>query len=359
MRATAIGTGFSGVTPEREIAPVDSTVAAAAAAELDRKTKPRGSLGRLEALAVQLAAIRRTLALGELPAAVVVAAADHGYAEEGVSAYPQSVTREMLRAFAHGGAAVSVLAQTVGARLEIVDVGVVGAERHPSVRSVRIAAGTRNATKGPAMTRDQSAAALRAGALLAGELADDGVALLALGEMGIGNSAAAAALAAALLPADPSLVCGPGTGLDLVGIRRKVGAVERALTANRIDPALPLEALAAVGGLEIAFLVGAMLGCAARQLLLVLDGLIVGAAALVAARLAPSICGYMVAAHLSPEPGHRLLLEELGLEPLLHWQLRLGEGSGATLVLPLLRQAGAILAEMATFEAAGVTDAGR
>jgi len=343
----------------REIAPVDSTVAAAAAAELDRKTKPRGSLGRLESVAVQLAAIRGTLALGALPAAVIVAAADHGYAQEGVSAYPQSVTREMLRAFAHGGAAVSVLARTTGTRLEIADVGVVGAERHPSIRSVRVVAGTRNATRGPAMTPEESAAALSAGALLAGELADDGIAVLALGEMGIGNSTAAAALAAALLPAAPCLVCGAGTGLDPTGIRRKVDAVGRALTANRIDPSLPLEALAAVGGLEIAFLVGAMLAGAARQLVLVLDGFIVAAAALVAARIAPSIRGYMIAAHLSPEPGHRLLLEELELDPLLHWQLRLGEGSGATLVLPLLRQAGAILCEMATFEAAGVTDAGR
>ena len=208
------------------------------------------------------------------------------------------------------------------------------------------------------MTTEERAVAMNAGALLAGELADDGIALLALGEMGIGNTTAAAALAAALLPAEPCLVCGAGTGLDSAGIRRKLDTVGRALKANRIDPSLPLEALAALGGLEIAFLVGAMLAGAERQLVLVLDGFIVAAAALVAARVAPPLRGYMIASHLSAEPGHRLLLQQLELEPLLHWQLRLGEGSGATLVLPLLRQAGAILAEMATFDAAGVTDAG-
>jgi nicotinate-nucleotide--dimethylbenzimidazole phosphoribosyltransferase len=341
------------------VAPLDATAAAAARTELDRKTKPRGSLGRLETLAVQLAAVRGTLSLASLPAAVLVAAADHGYAAAGVSAYPQEVTRQMLRNFAAGGAAVSVLTHAVGARLEIVDVGVVDGDAHPSLRSMRIAAGTRNAAEGPAMTADEGWAAVEAGAAIATELADADVAVLALGDMGIGNTTAASALAAALLAVPPDEVCGPGTGLDDAGISRKIETVTRALRVNAAAMDDPFKTLTAVGGLEIAFLVGVILAGAAARLVLVLDGFIVGAAALVAARVAPASAGYMVAAHVSPEPGHRLLLNDLGLTPLLDWQLRLGEASGATLVLPLLKQAGAILADMATFEGAGVSDSGR
>jgi len=264
----------------------------------------------------------------------------------------------MLRNFADGGAAVSVLAREVGARLEIVDVGVVNGDTHPAIRSLRIAPGTRNATEGAAMTSDEVRAAVEAGASVAAELAAD-VAVLALGDMGIGNTTAASALAAALLAVSPEDVCGPGTGLDDAGVRRKVETVARALRANAAEMDDPLATLTAVGGLEIAFLVGVILGGAAARLVLVLDGFIVGAAALVAARIAPATVGYMVAAHVSPEPGHRLLLKELNLTPLLDWQLRLGEASAATLVLPLLRQAGAILADMATFHATGVSDSGR
>ncbi len=341
------------------VEPIDPVWAEAAQAELDRKTKPRGSLGRLEELAVQIAAVRRTLAPGSLPAAVLVAAADHGYAAAGVSAYPQEVTRQMLVNFASGGAAVSVLARSAGAQLEVVDVGVIGADPHPAIRSLRIAAGTRDATAGPAMTDVEARRAVEAGAETAAGLARAGVELLALGEMGIGNTTAASALAAALLPVEPDRVCGRGTGLDDAGVLRKIDAVSRALRVTEVDPLEPLRVLAAVGGLEIAFLVGAILGGAAERLVLVLDGFVVGAAALVAARLAPWAVGYMVAAHRSPEPGHRLVLEELALAPLLDWQLRLGEASGAALALPLVRQAGAILAEMATFERAGVSDSGR
>jgi nicotinate-nucleotide--dimethylbenzimidazole phosphoribosyltransferase len=205
----------------------------------------------------------------------------------------------------------------------------------------------------------ETRAAIEAGAVAAAELAADGIAVLALGEMGIGNTTAASALTCALLGVPPERVCGPGTGLDDAGVARKVRTVAQALRANPAAARTPLAALAGVGGLELAFLVGAALGGAANRLVLVLDGFIVGAAALVAARLAPAVAQSMVAAHVSPEPGHRLLLEELELTPLLDWQLRLGEASGATIVLPLLRQAAAILTEMSTFEAAGVNDAGR
>jgi nicotinate-nucleotide--dimethylbenzimidazole phosphoribosyltransferase len=327
------------------IAPLEHGTYLAARAALDAKTKPRGSLGRLEELACRLAGIRRATSPARLRSIVVVAAADHGVVEEGVSAYPQEVTRQMLANFATGGAAVCVLARGVGVELRVVDCGV--------------GAGTRNLARGPAMSRTESLARVRDGIALAGELDADGFGAVALGEMGIGNSTSAAALSAALLAVEPARVCGRGTGLDDQGLARKMEVVARALRTNRPDPGDPLGVLAAVGGFEIAFLSGLALGAAARRLAVVLDGFITGAAALVAARLAPHAVDAMVAAHRSPEPGHALVLEALGLEPLLDLGLRLGEGSGAVLALPLLDAAFAILNEMATFVEAGVTDAGR
>lgn len=341
------------------IEPIDAGYAARAQVELDRKTKPRRSLGRLEDLAVQLAAIRRRLDLLPFEAAVVVAAADHGYAARAVSAYPQEVTRQMLLNFAAGGAAVAVFARQARARLLVVDVGVIDAVSDPQITSLRIASGTADATAGPAMTTGEMRAAAEAGIATATKLAGKEVSVLALGDMGIGNSTAASALCAALHGVAPSAVCGPGTGLDAAGVARKVAIVERALLVNAVDGSDPLTALAAVGGLEIAFLTGAILGAARARQAIVLDGFIVGAAALVAARLAPLSVEYMVAAHLSPEPGHRLTLDSLGLVPLIDFELRLGEGSGAALVLPILKAAAALLVEMATFESAGVTDSGR
>ena len=198
-----------------------------------------------------------------------------------------------------------------------------------------------------------------AGEALARELAGDGIGLIGIGEMGIGNTTAASALCAALLPADPAVVCGRGTGLDDEGLARKVAAVGRALEMNRVDASDPLGVLAALGGFEIALLVGVILGCRADRVPVVLDGFITGAAALVAARLEPAAVEAMIAAHRSPEPGHALLLDELGLEPLLDLRLRLGEGTGAALALPIVRSALALLDEMASFDEAGVTDAGR
>jgi len=341
------------------IAPIEATVAEAAQAELDNKTKPRGSLGRLEQLAAQLAGVRGRLDIDPLQAAIVVAAADHCYAEAGVSAYPQQVTAQMLRNFVNGGAAVAVLAHQVAAPLHIVDVGVAERVDDPRIRSVRIRPGTANAAEGPAMTSSEALAAIEAGVALARQLAAEGVAVLALGEMGIGNTTAASALTAALLRLAPRSVCGRGSGLDEASLERKIVVVERALRINKVDTRSPLATLAAVGGLEIAFLCGAILAGAAERLAVVLDGFIVGAAALVAARVAPSCLPYLIAAHVSPEPGHRRILEALELRPLLDWQLRLGEGSGATLVLPLLQQAAAVFCQMATFAAAGVSDSGR
>jgi nicotinate-nucleotide--dimethylbenzimidazole phosphoribosyltransferase len=333
--------------------PLDADAMRSARDELDRKTKPRGSLGRLEELAVQLAGI----GVDEVRPAIVVAAGDHGYADEGVSAYPSEVTRQMLLNFVSGGAAIAVLARELGSELVVVDAGVREPVEDARVRAIRIGAGTADAARGPAMSRDDAVAAIAAGRELARELAER-CTVVALGDMGIGNTTAASALHAALLGLPPAVVCGPGTGLDAEGVRRKVDVVERALAANApLGDAV--DVLAALGGYEIAFLVGLALGAAAERLAVVLDGFIVAAAALVAAGLEPGVTEYMVAAHVSPEPGHRLSLEALGLRPLLDLELRPGEATGAALALPLLRSSLAVLREMATFESAHVTDTGR
>ena len=324
------------------IAPADEEARTAALARLDAKTKPRGSLGRLEELAASIAAIRGP---GRLRAAVVVAAADHGVAAEGVSAYPQEVTRQMLGNFASGGSAVCVLARELGVDLRVVDVGV--------------GSPTGNIAAGPAMGRGECVERVEQGIALANELGDDGVDALAVGEMGIANTTSASALVAALLGVPPVSVCGRGTGLDDDGLAHKVEVVERALRVNPVDATDPLGALAALGGFEIAFLCGLVLGGAANRQVVVLDGFITAAAALVAARLAPAAFHALIASHLSPEPGHRAALDALALKPLLDLGLRLGEGSGAVLALPLLDGSLAILSDMATFESAGVTDAGR
>ena len=327
------------------------SAAAEARRRYDAKTKPRGSLGRLEDLGVRIAGIRGFVP-EQLECVVVVAAGDHGVAAEGVSAYPQEVTAQMVANFAAGGAAVSVLAREAKARLVVVDAGTATPTTDPGVRSVRIGSGTANMTGGPAMTDEQTLLASAAGAERADEL--DGVDVVALGEMGIGNTTSATALAAALLGVDPTLVAGPGTGLDAAGVERKVAVVRRALDVNAgADP------LAAFGGFEIAFLAGLAARAAERRMVVLLDGFITGAAALAAVHLEPSVADALVASHRSPEPGHTLILDALGLDPLLDLGLRLGEGSGAALALPLLHASIAILRDMATFDDAGVTDAGR
>lgn len=341
------------------IPPLDLAAREAAETELDRKTKPRRSLGRLEPLAAHLAAIRGGGGPGALEAAIVVAAADHGVAAEGVSAYPSEVTAQMVANFASGGAAICVLAREANARLIVVDAGVREPVADAGVRDLRLGPGTANSAAGPAMSREQALRALVTGIELADELAAEGIGVVGLGDMGIGNTTAASALAAALLGADPAAVTGPGTGLDSEGIARKIEVVGRVLAANQPDPSDPLAALAGVGGFEIAMLAGLAIGAAGRRMVVVLDGFISSAAALAAARMAPPLADRPVAAHLSPEPGHALILEALGLEPLLDLELRLGEGTGAALALPLIRAAAAILEEMATFADAGVTDAGR
>jgi nicotinate-nucleotide--dimethylbenzimidazole phosphoribosyltransferase len=340
------------------IAPADSRAAEQVRAALDAKTKPRRSLGRLEELAVRIAGACGDPCPSAPSSAIVVAAADHGVAAEGVSAYPQEVTVQMLANFAAGGAAVSVLAREAGARLVVVDVGVRDAPPIDGVLRRRVANATANATRGPAMTRGQADRAIELGIELANELADEGRDLVVLGEMGIANSTAAAALCCRLTGARPQAACGRGTGLDDRGYERKVDVVARILAANPAPGEDPLAALAAVGGLEIAALTGVALGAASRRMVIVLDGFISSVAALAAARLAPASASAMIAAHRSPEPGHTLVLDALGLEPLLDLSMRLGEGSGGALCLPLISAALAILREMATFDQAQVSDSG-
>jgi nicotinate-nucleotide--dimethylbenzimidazole phosphoribosyltransferase len=346
------------------IGPLDETAIAAASARLDRLTKPPGSLGRLEALATHLAGITGL----EVPRiehpVIVVFAADHGVTAQGVSAYPGDVTAQMLANFVRGGAAINVLARLAGAGVVAVDVGVGGQipsdDRGSSGQgarlvTARVADGTRDMTLEQAMTRAEAIAAIDVGRSVVEELIAGGADLIAVGEMGIGNTTAASALVAAMSGRPASEVTGRGTGLDDDGVRRKVAVIEAALDRHRPDRTDPVGVLTAIGGLEIAALAGAILSGAESRVPVVLDGFITGAAALVAAAIAPAATARLIASHRSSEPGHRIVLQRLGLEPLLDLDLRLGEGSGAALALPLIRAATAILAEMATFDGAGIS----
>lgn len=337
----------------RVVAP-DPALAQAARDRLDRLTKPQGSLGRLEELAARVVVITGHPAPRVERPVVFTLAADHGVVAEGVSAYPSAVTAQMVENFARGGAAVNVLARHAGARVVVADLGVAGpVPALPGVVSRKVAPGTRNMTRGPAMTRAEAEAAILAGAGLVEDAAPDCV---GTGEMGIGNTTAASALTAVFTGTDPDAVTGRGTGVDDATRERKVDAIRRALAVNRPDPADPLGVLAAVGGLEIAGLAGVILAGAGRRVPVVVDGFIAGAAALAAVRLCPDAREYLIASHLSAEPGHVRVLQALGLSPYLDLGMRLGEGTGAALGIALLRAALACYAEMATFKDAGVSE---
>ncbi|MCK6530179.1 nicotinate-nucleotide--dimethylbenzimidazole phosphoribosyltransferase [Myxococcota bacterium] len=340
------------------VPPADEGASEAARRAMDQKTKPRGSLGRLESLACRLAASQGTASPRVASPVVVVMAADHGVAARGVSAYPPEVTFQMVLNFVRGGAAINVIARQAGARVVVADLGVAVPVENPGVEDLRLGPGTADFTAGPAMDRATAARGVLQGAVLAGRLADEGADLICTGEMGIGNTTSSSALAAVLTGAPVREVVGRGTGVDASGLARKVAAIEAGIAVNAPDPADPLGVLAALGGFEIAGLAGLILGAAARRVPVVLDGFITGAAALVAARLCPRVVGHLVASHRSVEDGHRHVLRALGLAPLLDLDLRLGEGSGAALAIPLVQSAVRVLAEMATFGDAGVTDSG-
>jgi nicotinate-nucleotide--dimethylbenzimidazole phosphoribosyltransferase len=338
------------------IGPVDAAAMAAAAARQGQLTKPAGSLGRLEALASQLAGMTGRARPRFARPAVIVMAGDHGVARRGVSAYPQAVTAQMVANFLAGGAAINVLARQIGARVVVVDVGVAAElPSHPELRARRVAPGTRDFAEGPAMTRDEALRAVAAGIEVAGATIDEGADLIGTGEMGIGNTTAASAIVAAITGRTVPEVTGRGTGVDDEGWRRKVAVIEGALALHRPDPNDPLGVLAAVGGFEIGGLAGVMLGAAARRVPVVLDGFIAGAAALLAVGLAPALAPRLVAAHRSVEIGHGVALEQLGVVPLLDLDLRLGEGTGAALGMGLCMASCALLDEMATFGEAGVS----
>ncbi|HEY6003572.1 MAG TPA: nicotinate-nucleotide--dimethylbenzimidazole phosphoribosyltransferase [Anaeromyxobacter sp.] len=325
---------------------------------LDQKTKPPGSLGRLEELACALAAVRRSVELEPPRKAIIVMAGDHGVVAEGVSAYPHEVTAQMVLNFVAGGAAINVLARQAAAEVVVVDMGIASpGPVHERVRSVRIGRGTRNIARGPAMTRDEAVRAIEAGIAIADELIADGIDLVGLGEMGIGNTTSASALAAAFTGTAPEEVTGRGTGVDDAAYRRKIEVVARALQVNRADPADPLGTLASLGGFEIAGLAGVALGCAARSVPVLMDGFIATAAALAAARIAPRAAPALIASHRSVEAGHRHLLAALGKKPLLDLDLRLGEGTGAALAMHLVDASVHVLRDMATFASAGVSEA--
>jgi nicotinate-nucleotide--dimethylbenzimidazole phosphoribosyltransferase len=339
-----------------ELPPIDELADAALAARLqhllDNKTKPVGALGRLEALAVRLGSILGSESPVLLAPQMVVCAADHGLAAQGVSAYPSDVTWQMVENFLAGGAAVSVLARQHGLALTVVDCGVRRDFAPRAGLQIRkIAPGTADASTGPAMTAAQCEAAIANGMALLRELPGNAV---LLGEMGIGNSSAASLLLARLAGQDIDACTGAGTGLDAAGRAHK-RQVLRGVLERHADATAPLAALAAFGGFEIATLVGVVLQAAQERRVIVADGFIAGAAVLVAQGLRPGVVQRCVAAHESAEPGHRLLLSYLGLAPLLQLDLRLGEGSGAALAWPLLESACRILREMASFESAGVS----
>ena len=362
------------------VEPPDGEAMRQTRALLDRLVKPPGSLGVLEEIAVRLAGISAT-SPPPVPdrKAVLVFAADHGVAAQGVSAYPATVTAQMVPVFLQGGAAISVLARYLGAKLWVADVGVAGSAREvceahipqgsakgrrvetgggssfPHFAFARVRAGTRDFTREPAMTREEALRAFLEGRKLVRRVADGGARLIGFGEMGIGNTTAASTLVAALTGADPGQVVGPGTGLDPAGVARKQEVVRRALELHRPGPHDPLGALAAVGGLEIAALAGGLLEAASLRIPAVLDGFVVGAAALVAACLRPQARAYWLAGHRSAEPGHRVALAHLGLRPLLELEMRLGEGTGAALAFPIVEAAARLCREMWTLEQAGVT----
>lgn len=341
------------------IGPIDADAAADALALHDRLTKPRGALGRLEALGVRLAAIAGACPPPlPRPAAVAVFAGDHGVLAQGVSPWPQEVTAQMVANFCAGGAAINVLARQAGAWVVVVDVGVATPLADaPGLLRRKVRPATADLTAGPAMSPDEAAAALDVGAQVAADLVAEGAACLVTGEMGIGNTTPAAALIAALTGRPPAEVTGRGTGVDDATLGRKIAVVERALARHApAVPAGPLATLAALGGLEIAALAGFVVGGAAARVPVVVDGVIADAALLVAARLAPGVLDYAIAGHRSSEPGAAAVIEHLGLEPLLDLGLRLGEGTGACLALPLVEAAARVLREMATFDAAGVSE---
>jgi nicotinate-nucleotide--dimethylbenzimidazole phosphoribosyltransferase len=341
------------------IKPLDKTAMLKAVERQDSLTKPAGSLGRLEAVSVQIAGIQGKPLPQIKNKAVIVMAADHGVVAQGISAFPQEVTSQMVLNFLHGGAAINVISRQAGARVIIVDMGVAGKlEANPALLSRRVVAGTKDMSKGPAMTLLQAQQAVEAGIEIVNAECKKGLDLVATGDMGIGNTTASSAICAIMAGKNAAEVTGRGTGLDDKQLQNKIRVINEAIALNKPDAAKALEVLAKVGGFEIGGLAGVILGAAANRVPVVIDGFISGAAALIAAGICPQSRDYMIAGHCSVEPGHKIMLQHLGLKPLLDLEMRLGEGTGAALAMMLVETSVHILAEMATFAEAGVSDKG-
>ena len=340
------------------IPPIDTVSAQKAAERQNNLTKPAKSLGRLEEISIQLAGMKADPFPKVDRKAVIVMAADHGVALEGVSAYPPEVTSQMVLNFLYGGAAINVLARQAGASVTIVDVGV-ASEFDPSIPGLmrrKVAHGTRNLAKGPAMNRVEAEKAIAEGMDVLAQVAANGLDLVVTGDMGIGNTTPSSAIVAVLTGLPVANVTGRGTGVDDARLAHKVQIIEQAIVLNQPDPRDALDVLCKVGGLEIAGLAGVMIAAAARRIPVIVDGFISTAAAMIAVGLAPDVRNYLFSAHRSVEIGHQAMLEHLGLTPLLDLNLRLGEGTGAALAFHLIEASSRILREMATFSEAGVSD---
>ncbi|WP_224752431.1 nicotinate-nucleotide--dimethylbenzimidazole phosphoribosyltransferase [Metabacillus arenae] len=321
---------------------------------LNNLTKPLGSLGMLEELPITLSGIAGHAAPKVDRKAIVVMCGDHGVVKEGVSAYPQAVTGLMMDNFVRGKAAINVLARQAGAEVQVIDIGSMLEEVPKEIIKKKVRYGTDNMAIGPAMSKEEAVQGIHIGIETAFDLADQGIDLLGIGEMGIGNTTPASAMTAVFTSISISQLTGRGTGINAAGLDKKIEVIERAIKGNNPNPMDPLDVLCKVGGFEIAGLVGVLLGAAARRIPVVIDGVISGAAALAAYRIEPLSRDYMIASHLSAEPAHQFILNELELKPLLNLEMRLGEGTGAALAFPLIESSTRIFREMATFEELGI-----
>lgn len=344
----------------REVPEVDKALEAKARYRLDNLSKPRGSLGKLEDLAVKMFAASGGRIPEADPARIYTVAGDHGVFDENVSFFPQEVTRQMVENFLRGGAGINVLAQTSGVDLVVVDAGCVGGSfpEHPKLLQRKIAEGTENIARGPAMSEENCLRALMLGVSLADEAHEEGVRTLGTGEMGVSNTTPSTALYCACLGLDPELITGPGGGISQEQVKHKITVVERALAANAeaVKSGNPLTILSALGGYDIATLVGLILGGAKNRQMVCIDGFISTAAYTLAAKFCPEVGNYSILSHASAEPGYAQVVEALGKKPVLHLGMKLGEGSGAALTMFMLRAAANVYNDMATFEEAGVTD---
>jgi len=341
------------------IKPLDKKAMAEAQMRQDNLTKPQGSLGQLESLSIQIAGIKGNPRPQIGHKVIFTLAGDHGVTKEGVSAYPSEVTPQMVYNFLRRGAGINVLASHIGARVVVADLGVASLlERHPDLKDKKVAMGTKNMALGPAMSREQAIRSIEAGMDLVEEELPNGIDILGTGDMGIGNTTPSSAIAAAFTGADVAMVTGRGTGIDDEGWRRKVKVIEKSLEINRPNAKDPIDVLSKVGGFEIGGIAGVILAGALYRILVVIDGFVSGAAALIATSLAPQVKPYLIASHQSAEKGHPILLGHIGLKPLLNLSMRLGEGTGAALGIFLAEASLKILNEMSTFAEAGVSEKG-